>query len=160
MDWARVESGVTVLGALLKQGSPEDARAVLQGIFSGEEATAIWEAYLKRTAASKAAPATGTMLQATQGAPSLYPGPDHQGAIHWPAYRNSLKGKWNPVDIESLNSASTQLMHALPHPGTENFALRGLVVGYVQSGKTSNFAAMSNWGMAGLPQYAGWFENS
>ncbi|MBD3756395.1 MAG: endonuclease, partial [Gammaproteobacteria bacterium] len=54
-----------------------------------------------------------------------------------------LKTKgWNPDTIDSLDRASTEVVSLLGNPGNDKFASRGLVVGYVQSGKTANMTAV------------------
>jgi hypothetical protein len=44
--------------------------------------------------------------------------------------------------IDSLDAASTRITSLLSHPREKAFSSRGLVVGYVQSGKTTNFTAV------------------
>jgi len=76
---------------------------------------------------------------------SWYSGPDQAGAWCWPAYWRMLTDPsrgWDPDDLGSLNRASTKILASLPHPGTWPFNHRGLVVGYVQSGKTANYSAL------------------
>jgi hypothetical protein len=76
---------------------------------------------------------------------SWYSGSDQVGAWCWPAYKKILsdpeKG-WDPDDLVALDRASTKILASLPHPGKPTFNCRGLVVGYVQSGKTANYAAL------------------
>ncbi|MEU4395993.1 Z1 domain-containing protein [Kribbella sp. NPDC023855] len=72
-----------------------------------------------------------------------YTGPRSQDKC-WPALVKQLEGsgwKWDPA-IESLDAASTRVVSLLSHPREKLFATRGLVVGYVQSGKTTNFTAV------------------
>ncbi|GAA3594904.1 Z1 domain-containing protein [Kribbella ginsengisoli] len=72
-----------------------------------------------------------------------YTGPRPQDKC-WPALVRQLEGsgwKWDPA-IESLDAASTRVVSLLSHPREKLFATRGLVVGYVQSGKTTNFTAV------------------
>ena len=68
------------------------------------------------------------------------PGPDDR---FWPALRKHLletKG-WSQETVDSLDSESTAVMRSLPHSGGE-IDIKGLVVGYVQSGKTANYTAL------------------
>jgi hypothetical protein len=72
-----------------------------------------------------------------------YTGPRSQDKC-WPALVKQLEDsgwKWDPA-IESLDAASTRVVSLLSHPREKLFATRGLVVGYVQSGKTTNFTAV------------------
>lgn len=50
--------------------------------------------------------------------------------------------QWQPVAVESINRASDKIVAWLEHPSANRFQTRGLVVGYVQSGKTANFTAV------------------
>jgi hypothetical protein len=68
----------------------------------------------------------------------------------WPRLRTYLidrKG-WSPRDVESLDSSSDNVLKYLEDPRTdsefsqEDFRVQGLVLGYVQSGKTANFTAL------------------
>lgn len=63
---------------------------------------------------------------------------------YWPTLRSYLLGiKNRPRDaVNSLDDASDKVLRQLRPPGTPEFDVRGLVLGYVQSGKTANFAAV------------------
>ncbi|MGW5861939.1 Z1 domain-containing protein [Streptomyces sp. NPDC055239] len=61
----------------------------------------------------------------------------------WPAIQRELeKSGWDPGAIEDLDAASTRVVSLLNHPKEPEFSTRGLVVGYVQSGKTTNFTSV------------------
>lgn len=71
-----------------------------------------------------------------------YPGPSEDGEF-WPPLKRYLTKKKGWLDaIEDLDKASTQVVARLAPPGVPQFQTRGLVVGYVQSGKTANFTAV------------------
>lgn len=72
-----------------------------------------------------------------------YRGPSHKDC-HWPAlegYLNNSKG-WGDATVESINESSTEVVSLLADPRQSTFRHRGLVVGYVQSGKTANMTAV------------------
>ncbi|RZT07449.1 Z1 domain-containing protein [Kribbella sp. VKM Ac-2569] len=72
-----------------------------------------------------------------------YTGP-RAGDKCWPAIVEQLVAsgwKQDPA-IDSLDAASTRVVSLLSHPKERAFSTRGLVVGYVQSGKTTNFTAV------------------
>ncbi|MBL3586510.1 Z1 domain-containing protein [Rhodovulum sulfidophilum] len=74
--------------------------------------------------------------------PEWYKGPT-AGDRHWPALHEYLKTKgWEPDTVRSLDDASSEVVSLLGNPNEETFACRGLVVGYVQSGKTANMTAV------------------
>ncbi|MNJ11296.1 Z1 domain protein [compost metagenome] len=63
--------------------------------------------------------------------------------LHWPAVRGYLvNGKgWDKDDVEVINEASNEVVSLLESPKQHQFSCRGLVLGYVQSGKTANMTA-------------------
>ncbi len=74
--------------------------------------------------------------------------PERQGLrpFYWDSYKRYLADTagWNEKGIEQLNQSSTRVVELLSDP--ESLALyqtKGLVVGYVQSGKTANFTAVT-----------------
>jgi hypothetical protein len=53
-------------------------------------------------------------------------------------------GRWKEPQVNSLASESARVLRHLPDPRSEStFQGRGLVVGYVQSGKTANYTAVA-----------------
>ena len=64
----------------------------------------------------------------------------------WPAMVERLRQDhgWaaDSPSMTSLDSSSTRIVSLLSHPREKQFSTRGLVVGYVQSGKTTNFTAV------------------
>lgn len=73
---------------------------------------------------------------------SWYLGPKDTDQF-WPKYKELLKKNgWDDQSIEKIDHASTKIISFLEPPGKGKFYTRGLVLGYVQSGKTSNFTAV------------------
>lgn len=72
-----------------------------------------------------------------------YNGPSHKD-IHWPALKSYLSEMkhWDDDTISSIDESSSEVLSLLANPKTETFRHRGLVVGYVQSGKTANMTAV------------------
>lgn len=69
---------------------------------------------------------------------------DRSSWYYWPALRSYLittKG-WQPTTIRSLDDSSDRILRQLAPPSTAAFDVRGLVLGFVQSGKTANFTAL------------------
>lgn len=62
----------------------------------------------------------------------------------WPALESYLREqrRWQETAITDLNVASTKILSLLDPAGHAQFSRRGLVLGYVQSGKTANFTAL------------------
>lgn len=67
------------------------------------------------------------------------------GAFYWPAYRSLLERRgWNGDALAGLDQATSQVIERLTDPyRPEARQAKGLVVGYVQSGKTANFTGVA-----------------
>jgi hypothetical protein len=72
-----------------------------------------------------------------------YPGPSETDPC-WPLLKRYLleEKKWHKDVVDSVDGASTKIVSLLSPPGKQSFQTRGLVLGYVQSGKTANFTAV------------------
>ncbi len=78
-----------------------------------------------------------------EGRESWYLGPDLERDLYWPTLRRLLiDDGWDGESLQSLDEASTKVLSMLEHPGTGQFNTKGMVLGYVQSGKTTNFTAV------------------
>ena len=64
--------------------------------------------------------------------------------FYWRAYRGVLRSKgWSEETVDGLDAASTEVVRRLADPTREEpYQSKGLVVGYVQSGKTANFTGV------------------
>ncbi|MGY1813286.1 Z1 domain-containing protein [Blastococcus sp. SYSU D00820] len=77
------------------------------------------------------------------GRQTWYTGPDMENDRNWPALVASMRHKdFGDDNIASIDQSSTKIVSLLDHPKQNEFRTRGLVVGYVQSGKTTNFTAV------------------
>ncbi|GAB3428329.1 Z1 domain-containing protein [Flindersiella endophytica] len=72
-----------------------------------------------------------------------YSGPLDQDR-YWPPFPEYLKNKadWPQDRVEQLDAASSKIIAYTQNPAQTTFVTKGLVVGYVQSGKTTNFTAV------------------
>jgi len=72
-----------------------------------------------------------------------YLGPTESASPNWNAYRDHLERKgWSPSVIKSIDRASTKITNELLCPNVpREDRFQGLVLGYVQSGKTASMAA-------------------
>lgn len=71
-------------------------------------------------------------------------GVDRSTWYYWPTLRQYLlttKG-WDSSVLRSLDDSSDRILRQLEPPSLEHFDIRGLVLGFVQSGKTANFTAV------------------
>ncbi len=76
------------------------------------------------------------------GRSTWYTGPQSKDK-YWPAIRSKLqKSGWSAESLEELDKSTSQIVGLLDHPKTPEFSTKGLVLGHVQSGKTTNFTAV------------------
>jgi hypothetical protein len=87
--------------------------------------------------------ATGGPPIIAAGRDDWYSGPGDDD-LYWPALRSELSDAegWPTDRIESVNNASNTVVAHTPRPSRKAWSSRGLVVGYVQSGKTTNFTSV------------------
>jgi hypothetical protein len=69
---------------------------------------------------------------------------DRSSWYYWPKLREYLLGKKRRSEpaVRSLDETTDRILGQLAPPSTKQFDIRGLVVGYVQSGKTENYTAL------------------
>ncbi|MGI5286171.1 Z1 domain-containing protein [Nonomuraea polychroma] len=72
-----------------------------------------------------------------------YPGPTDDGR-YWPPFPNYLRDehRWPADRIDKLDQSSNKILAFTHDPSKQRFRTKGLIVGYVQSGKTTNFTAV------------------
>lgn len=69
---------------------------------------------------------------------------DRSEWCYWPNLRRYLLGhkNWSAAALRSLDETTDRILGELEPSDTEKFDIRGLVLGYVQSGKTANFTTL------------------
>jgi hypothetical protein len=68
-----------------------------------------------------------------------------EGWRYWPRYRQMLEEKWASPAVDALDDITDDILGRLEDPHRPNsWDRRGLVVGHVQSGKTSNYTGLIN----------------
>ncbi len=84
------------------------------------------------------------LLSATKNKDEWLNNLDRSEWYYWPNLRRYLLGykNWSTAALRSLDETTDRIMGQLEPPVTEQFDIRGLVLGYVQSGKTANFTAL------------------
>ena len=78
------------------------------------------------------------------GKPDWVAGLDRSLWYFWPTLRQFLLAKkgWTVASVRSLDDSSDRILRQLAPPSDVSFDIRGLVLGFVQSGKTANFTAL------------------
>ncbi|WP_395307510.1 Z1 domain-containing protein [Mycobacterium sp. AMU20-3851] len=78
----------------------------------------------------------------TAGRDDWYSGPSMHDAF-WPALKQHFEAEEWPQDrIDDVDAASSTVVGHTPRPNRSGWDSKGLVVGYVQSGKTTNFISV------------------
>lgn len=134
-----VQVKMDALGFTLEQALeevPEDLRARLRDLIESE-------------ASERRFYRPGATLR--RGGPKVwFESWDPAEGYHWPRLRSYLidrKG-WSPRDVEALDVSSDDVLKHLEDPRLDAeqsktaFRVQGLVLGYVQSGKTANFTSL------------------
>ncbi len=143
---ALVEMMIDTMGARMKKGIPLDlvCSELVQYLSEPQQRAAIEGAasHIRRKVAEIERLKQPTTLKC-QLRTAWYPGPQDTDDF-WPALRSYLldvKGREESV-VRSIDDSSTRVISCLDFPGSAAFSTRGLVVGYVQSGKTANYTAV------------------
>jgi hypothetical protein len=125
-----------------------EARLSFEGL-TGEPLTsaqkAAWTAAREEIARAEAQVVrTGPLALRRPRRPAWYRGPQADDA-NWPALRAHLTSarRWSGESVDSLDGSSTEILSLLEDPSQPSFRGRGMVVGYVQSGKTANMLAVA-----------------
>ena len=69
---------------------------------------------------------------------------DRSSWYYWPTLREYLLGQrgWQAAAVRSLDETTDRVLAQLAQPTDVQFDIRGLVLGFVQSGKTANYTAL------------------
>lgn len=69
---------------------------------------------------------------------------DRSDWYYWPTLRTYLLGfkNWSASAVRSIDETTDRVLGQIADPSTDQFDIRGLVVGYVQSGKTANYTGL------------------
>lgn len=97
--------------------------------------------YEKRLNLIKEIPDPGILAEKERKVGFWYSGPRHDDVV-WPILRSRLLQELPEAAVEGVDSASSKVIGLGSPPGKESISTRGLVLGYVQSGKTTNFMSV------------------
>jgi hypothetical protein len=121
--------------------SPEQAYKDYCRIFPPDQVKAALVKFEEMTGRIRTLKEPTTLQQ--RGLLNWYPGPNSKDR-YWPSLYRSLmqRDDWDLGAINSLNETSTRIVSLLQPPGLGQINTKGLVIGYVQSGKTANYSAV------------------
>ncbi|MEU7950877.1 Z1 domain-containing protein [Micromonospora chalcea] len=124
-DWAR-RNGVEAAVLSFSESLPEDLVEKFRGQFE----------------ADKAKVQAGGPPIITAGSDDWYSGPGESDR-YWLALRERFEAEgWPAERTSSVDHSSSTVVAHTPRPDRTKWDAKGLVVGYVQSGKTTNFTAV------------------
>ncbi len=114
--------------------------AIVEGIFPGFRAAL--EAYVDAQENTVKRIKDGDMIRKDGGRPEWYSGAKTRIG-EWPAYRRRLEQGGLPADaVESIHRSTDRILRQCANPRAVGDRRKGLVIGYVQSGKTANFTGL------------------
>ncbi len=123
----------------------EDAEFALRNVFGKEEVENAIKS-IKASTPELAGEVAPTSLSDNQDYLGWYRGAKSASDSHWGLLKNHLKNKsnsWTEEMIKSLDLASDAVVeHLVPPKSQRKLCSKGLVLGYIQSGKTANFSAV------------------
>lgn len=137
-----MNKGLEALSSMIRGGkAPEDAYDTLQSLIGEDAARSALREYEKE--AGRIRMLEDPLVFHRKGLRAWYAGPQ-EGDRCWPALEEYLREDkgWPIQTIESIDAASTKILSHMPPAGWGSIDTRGLVVGYVQSGKTANYTAL------------------
>jgi len=136
-----LEEQYEVFRDLLDSNTPSEAVKKLEILGLGDDRIeALRELHEKRTLRVKELEEPRAVVQGNRY--TWYTGPRDDDEA-WPALKRlQEEAGWPEKAIDDLDDASTRIVSVLSHPKEREFSTRGLVVGHVQSGKTTNFTSV------------------
>lgn len=144
---------VRTLSKLAAQGGGlEEAVRELEGLgIPRDRIAAAREQYLREAERIRSLSEVSAIDAADELPPVWYRGPQ-DGHVFWPALERVLSGDpdLDAAAVGMVDRASDAVVSRIARPGDPEFSFRGLVLGHVQSGKTTNFTAVAakaaDWG--------------
>jgi len=125
--------------------TPEEVRKFLLKEFPEEVVEQAYEEFRRRVGTRKHLTPPPMLGSEKNRENAWYPGADKiPDARFWPSLKEYLLNQrgWSPDAVQSIDDASDKIVAWLESPWAARINTRGLVVGYVQSGKTANFTAV------------------
>lgn len=130
-----------ILKSLLGSHAPDDAYKLLRTVIGEERAGAAIKRY--EAVCGRIRTLRDPLAFAADRSKPWYAGPTSTDRF-WPALRKYLLEvkRWPSNVVSSLDDSTTKILSLVQPPNRGVVDTRGLVVGYVQSGKTANYTAL------------------
>lgn len=140
---ARERAALDQIEMLIRQGRAEDDAADTLRVLLNDDALVDRVLSFRREIAESRRTLVGdrALFDPEEESEPWYTGPSEHD-VFWPTLKAALESDPSWVDaVPSLDTASTDIVGLLTDPHSETIRTRGLVLGFVQSGKTANFTA-------------------
>ena len=128
----------------LKEGNSFEQAEAEAKILNAELAPLALKRVKAHLAKTNSWPYGGGVIGNDDPNPGWYGGPKPDSRL-WLNLKSALtsEGRMTVEDIDVMDDYTTRTMALMPSPGRASFEGRGLVMGYVQSGKTTNFMGLA-----------------
>lgn len=143
-DGERIENYVRLIRVLMTDGQTiDDALAAASHLVPAQDHEAVRQAYSAQTSTTITVLEPGVL--ADGGPRAWFDKHNPADGYYWRRQRNFLAHDLGrkEFEIDSLDKSTNRILSHLEDPRSrDGFAIRGLVIGHVQSGKTQNFSAL------------------
>lgn len=145
-DGERIDQHVQLVRVLMERDgiSAEEAVALAEGLIPDEDRGPVLDRWRQQTSIQIEV-LEPINLSELGGPRSWYANCDPSQGYYWRRQRRFLAQglRRSDYEIDSLDKSSNIVLSHLEDPNhSESFLVKGLVIGYVQSGKTANFSAL------------------
>ena len=137
-----VLEAVDVYSALIRGGkTPEQSRKQIARLFDQETARSAIRRHEEEAGRIRRLRDPASLTEGLSTA--WYTGPA-ENDLAWPALKHYLleTKSWPSETVDALDQSTTKVLSLMAHPGMGEITTQGLVVGYVQSGKTANYTSL------------------
>lgn len=143
-DGERIENYVRLVRLVVPDGGTiDDALNAAAHLIPAEDHDAVRRAYQQQTSSTITVLEPGVLAEG--GPREWFEHHNPAEGYYWRRQRNFLAHDLGrkEFEVDSVDKSTNRILSHLEDPrANDGFAIRGLVIGYVQSGKTQNFSAL------------------
>ncbi|GAA1465151.1 Z1 domain-containing protein [Microbacterium thalassium] len=120
-------------------GAEAEAKLLVERMFPGFGSA--YDLYLDRQRDMVETIKFGNLVKKDGGYTTWYSGPK-TSVGEWPSYRKLLESRLPTSAVQGIDDSTTRILSRCANPKEPGDRRKGLVIGYVQSGKTANYAGL------------------
>lgn len=139
MGLAAFEGILASQASRLGAGAEAEAKRFVEGMVPGFGAA--YDVYLTKQRDIVETIKFGNLVKKDGGYTSWYSGPK-TAVGEWPMYRKLLEARLPESAVQGIDESTTRILSRCANPKEPGDRRKGLVIGYVQSGKTANYAGL------------------